>query len=481
MSRSQPLSGGRIPNTIKSDPFSRLIENQFTNMQITQKQQEQRRKDREAAIQAQIAAEMETEKEKDEDTLTYKVKVSEFKCANPMHRNGIAALQIGDSLTNAKGAAAQDPWVVVAKKSGGRWVADDVKYQQIVMQDSINPDLQKIDGKKVLFYGPDGRTKIPAVRRSAYAKFLQGDHKEDTINSLETVLASLENMIKVATGSVDDKSRRMKAWMERHPAQASALTQALSILESNVGAQTLFKQTPDHACHTFDDQTDEWNKAMGRPTDSKPVRPDNPIFAEEKEHKQWLRGIPILDSQGQPFCASPSSKDASGNSPFNAYGDLYHGLTEMTQLKDKLQGRDGRAMPDQRAYSSAAFCAQRETTDQCKDSNPAKMPLSETKRSASDVCEFNEEEDQCAPRGIKKGSDMHAWYHGRNQVGGFADSELKIVKRRQQLRRNLSNMGNLSRRERREAKRMAAASRTTTNSRFHRGPELSTYKSASRR
>ena len=123
-------------------------------MQLIEKQQEQRRKDREAAIQAQIAAEMETEKEKDEDTITYKVRVSEFKCANPMHRNGIAALQIGDSLTSGtSSAAAQDPWVVVAKQAGGRWVADDVKYQQIILQDSIRADLQKIDGKKVLFTG----------------------------------------------------------------------------------------------------------------------------------------------------------------------------------------------------------------------------------------------------------------------------------------------------------------------------------------
>ena len=379
MSRSQPLSGGRIPNT-RRDPFSQQWSREFTNMQLIEKQQEQRRKDREAAIQAQIAAEMETEKEKDEDTITYKVRVSEFKCANPMHRNGIAALQIGDSLTSGtSSAAAQDPWVVVAKQAGGRWVADDVKYQQIILQDSIRADLQKIDGKKVLFYGPDGRTKIPAVRRSAYAKYLKGDKKEDTINSLETVLTSLENMIRVATGSVEDKSRRMKAWMERNPTQASALTQALSILESNVGAQTLFKQTPQHSCHTWNDNTPEWDKSMGKPSDKKPVRPDNPVFAEEKEHKQWLRGIPILDSQGQPFCASPSSTDASGNSPFEAYGDLYHGLTEMTKLKDKLQGRDGRAMPDQRAYSASAFCAQRETSEQCKESGMAKLPLSKTK------------------------------------------------------------------------------------------------------
>ncbi len=481
MPRRQNFRAGG-DDTPSFDPSASVFAQRFKDIQLDEKRSVEERKAQEAKFSALVAATNEADAKKDDDKVIYKIQVTAEKCASPLSLkrsdgsgfNGYAAIQVGESLTRSgfKNAATADPWVVVAKQDySGAWVADDVKYQEILMLDSINPKLSKsADGKKVYAYGPSGTT-LPMVRRSAYERYQRGGDKDTAITDLETVLASLEKMIKIASGSVEDKHRIMQQWMTQNPEQSKALREALRVLDSNVGAQTLFKQSTTHSCSTYHDDNTTWSKDMGTPTQTPQVRPDNPVYAEEKKHKKWLRGIPLLDANKQPYCASPSSKDRYGNSPFDHYGEIYHGLTDVVNTKTKLQDTRGQDMADQEAYVNLGFCAQRETKKFCESGTPATLPLSEKKKAPAELCTYNEEEEQCAPKGLKKGTDLYELYH---QPGGFADTELDIVKRRQQLRRNLDGHGK-SREERRAARKQLGEQRKMTHRRFGNAPVENRY------
>ena len=499
------LRGGQHPTR---QYVNDALLNEYVNMQVEAKQDSLQKARDEIRFAARVAA-LEEEKEMDKTTVTYKLYPAEHKLSNPLSlkdkktglgQNGYVALSLGDSLTSRgkSGQTADDSWVTVAKRdNNGRWVADDIKYQEILMLDSVDPELQKENGLKVLVHGPHERQVmkngkyvteglIPCVRRMALKAYEKGADKEAEIKSLNQMLEQLEKMTIFATGATEDKNRRMTSWMAENPVEAGHLRNALAAMTS-IGPDALFKPSKVRGCNTYgssEEDMREWNQAVGTPTQSPPVHADLRVTSEEKKNKRWARGIIQTNVEtGDQYCASPSSIEYSDQWKA-AYERPYHHLEEFAKSKNKLKHSNGKDMLDQEAYATSSFCAQRSDQKECDSTTPSKIPLSEKSIAPSVACEFNKEQEDCQPRGMKEknadGSknDLYEMYHreGTDSYGkklGFYDREQQIVRENESIRRGLT------RRDRGERKRAMkdgnVSKRKLTHTRFGNAPTHTRY------
>ena len=479
--------------------------NEYVNMQVEEQKDSQQKARDELHFAAKVAA-LAEEKEQDKTRIVYKLYPAEHKLSNPLElkrklpdgsfsgRNGYVALSLGDSLTSRSktGQTADSAWVAVAKRDNqGRWVGDDIRYQEILMLDSVDPSLQKEDGLKVYVHGPHERQEmrngkmvtvghIPCVRRNALVAYERGADKENELKSLNAMLDQLEKMATIATGATEDKTRAMTAWMTENPVEATHLKNLLGAM-TNIGPQALFKPSKVKGCHTYEsDMGDmkEWQNVVGRPNQSPPVNPALRVTKEEKDNKRWARGIIQTNPEtGHQYCASPSSIEYTDQWK-RAYARPYHHLEEFAKSKDKLKHANGKDMLDQEAYVTSAFCAQRADKKECESTTPSKIPLSEKKMAPSVACEFNDEQQDCQPRGMKKDTELYKMYHkeGSDSYGrklGFYDREQQIIRENESIRRGLTRQGRADRKL--AAKEGNVSKRKMTHSRFGNAPTHARY------
>ena len=94
------------------------------------------------------------------------------------------------------------------------------------------------------------------------------------------------------------------------------------------------------------------------------------------------------------------------------------------------------------------------------------------------ACEFNDEQQDCQPRGMKKDTDLYKMYHkeGSDSYGrkmGFYDREQQIIRENESIRRGLTRQGRADRKL--AAKEGNVSKRKMTHSRFGNAPTHARY------
>ena len=263
----------------------------------------------------------------------------------------------------------------------------------------------QIDGKKVrvrLQRGHPNGSHLMCVRRETYVAWdNRKSDEEKSILLLADLVKDMKRKITMAKAIVKKDASSIKSICEQSPELCARLKDLIEEQGSFLGVKLRYKSDNNEGCDMFGEHNSRFVAEHGPVTE--PKRLDDIPGDQELRTKKHHKAIMVLDKRGKGVCVSPELRAKSGKSyPEDHYPSTYHNMTDVINIpKEKLpMGKDGEEMPYERIWGDMAFCAQHGARDQenCKSSAEKQYPLSNKKKSISEICEWNEEADRCDPK-----------------------------------------------------------------------------------